>query len=309
MYWDYGDPSRGASFEENSFHAGFRAHPNVEVTHFDYVELERTLGRDEMNRRLLAAVNEGDFDCLFCVMFTDQLLPEVLDKIRTRKRPITIAWGCDDHWRFDDYSRHWAPHFNWWVTTARSAVPRFKSIGYHKVIKSQWAVEPTVYHPVGMSKDFAVSFVGQPHGVRPQVMQFLHANGVPLAVFGFGWAGLQSRITHEQMVEVFSRSHISLNLSNSSVMGESQIKGRVFEVPACRSLLLTDDADDLAAYYEPGEEIVVYDGPEDMLAKIAHYLTQTDECERIAAAGYERTLREHTWKQRFDAIFQRVGLA
>ena len=309
MLWDYGDPARGTSFEENSFHAGLRAHPRVDVTHFDFMELERTLGRQAMNQQLLETVRDGDFDLLFYVPFTDQLEPDTVKSITAMDRPVTVAWGCDDHWRFEDYSRHWAPLFDWWVTTARSAVPKFKAMGYRHVIKSQWAVEPTVYHPLDVPRDMPASFVGQPHGIRPQVLQWLAESGVPLAVFGFGWAGLESRITHEQMLEVFSRSKVCLNLSNASTMGEQQIKGRVFEVPGCRSLLLTDMADDLGSYYTPGEEIVVYDGADDLLEKIRYYIDRDEERERIAEAGYRRTLAEHTWRHRFDAIFERVGLA
>jgi spore maturation protein CgeB len=307
MYWDYGDESRGRSFEELSFHAGLRAHPGIEVTHFDHIALEKSMGHDEMNRHLLEVATAGGFDALFCVLFTDQLDPDVLHRI-SEAGVVTIAWGCDDHWRFDNYSSHWAPHFDWWVTTAHSAVGKFKRLGINNVIKSQWAVEPSVYYPVVVNKDIEVSFIGQPHGIRPQFIQWLRSAGVPVAVYGYGWAGLDSRLTHEEMLELMSRSKLCLNLSNSSQIGEQQIKGRVFEVPACRSVLLTDMADDLGAYYEIGKEIVVYESPEDLLEKIVYFVAHHAERDAIADAGYARTLREHTWGHRFDAIFKEAGL-
>ncbi|NTU71285.1 MAG: glycosyltransferase [Coriobacteriia bacterium] len=308
MYWDYGDRARGTSFEENSFHAGLKAHPNVEVTHFDYVELNRTLGREAMNAALLETVENGTFDCLFYVPFTGEVETDVLAKISARDDIVTIAWGCDDHWRFENFSCLLAPSVNWWVTTARSAVPKFKKMGYDNVIKSQWAVEPTVYYPVDVPLDIPVSFIGQPHGSRVEVMRWLYDRGIEVALWGFGWNGVSSRVTHEQMLEVFSRSAVSLNLSNASMMGEQQIKGRVFEVPGCRGLLLTDGADDMRRYYEIGKEIVVYKSLEDLAKKIRFYSTHTDERNEIATAGYERTMAEHTWKHRFDEIFAAAGL-
>lgn len=308
MRWDYGDPARGASFEEHSFHSALKAHPNVEVEHFDFMELHRQLGRGRMNERLAETVEAGDYDCLFCVPFTDELDRALITKISARSEITTIAWGCDDHWRFEDYSRYWAPAFNWWVTTARSAVPKFRAMSYESVIKSQWGVEPTEYRPLDVPRDIDVSFVGQPHGVRPQILQRLYEARIQVHVFGYGWAGLQSRITHEQMLEVFSRSKVSLNLSNASVMGEQQIKGRVFEVPACRSFLLTDMADDLGDYYRIGTEIVVYESLEDLIDKARYFIEHDEEREAVARAGYDRALRDHTWRARFDDVFKQAGV-
>jgi spore maturation protein CgeB len=308
MYWDYGDESRGTSFEENSFHAGLRAHPDVDVTHFDYVALHQSLGSQAMNELLYKTVDEGEFDCLFWVPFTDQIDLNTMRAISDRDDITTIAWGCDDHWRFDGFSCMVAPYLNWWVTTARSAVPKFRAMGYRNVIKSQWAVEPTAYYPLDIAREIPVSFVGMPHGSRPQIMRWLYEHGIEVAIFGYGWNGLDSRVSHELMLQVFSASKVSLNMSNSSVMGEQQIKGRVFEVPGCRGLLLTDMADDLASYYEIGSEIVVYDSLEDMADKIRYYVEHDDEREAIAEAGYRRTLAEHTWKHRFDEIFSAAGL-
>lgn len=308
MYWDYGDRARGTSFEENSFHAGLKAHPGVDVTHFDYVELTRTLGREAMNALLLETVESGGFDCLFYVPFTGEVDPAVLATISAREDTVTIAWGCDDHWRFENFSCLLAPSVNWWVTTAHSAVPKFHAMGYDNIIKSQWAVEPTVYYPMDVPRDIPVSFIGQPHGSRIEVMQRLHAMGIEVGLWGFGWDGVRTRVNHAQMLEIFSRSAVNLNLSNASMMGEQQIKGRVFEVPGCRGLLLTDHADDLESYFEIGKEIVVYDSIEDMADKIRYYGDHEAEREAMATAAYERTLAEHTWRHRFDEIFKTAGL-
>lgn len=306
MKWDYGDPARGFSFEEMSFHAALEAHPEVECTHFDYVALDRELGRKKMNNKLIEVARAGNFDCLFCVTFEDQLKASALKAVRGTG-VTTIGWGCDDHWRFDNYSQHLAPCFDWWVTTDSAAVSRFKSIGYPNVIRSQWAIEPSVYGPMDVPRTIDISFVGQPHGNRPQIIRSLLYAGFNVAVFGYGWSP-RSRVTHEQMLEVFSRSKLCLNLSNSSSHASSQIKGRVFEVPACRSVLLTDPADDLENYYEPGKELVVYRNPNELVSLTRHYLDHDGEREAIAEAGYERTLREHTWRHRFDDIFQAAGV-
>ena len=62
----------------------------------------------------------------------------------------------------------------------------------------------------------------------------------------------------------------------------------------------------LADYYEDGKEIVVFKSHEDMLDRLRYYLRNDSEREAIAAAGYKRTLRDHTWERRWNDIFSRV---
>jgi spore maturation protein CgeB len=87
-----------------------------------------------------------------------------------------------------------------------------------------------------------------------------------------------------------------------------QIKGRNFEIPGCGGFLLTGRADNLDDYYEVGKEIVCFESTQDLIEKVRHHLHDEGERAAIAQAGYQRTLREHTYAHRFSEIFQRLGL-
>ena len=87
-----------------------------------------------------------------------------------------------------------------------------------------------------------------------------------------------------------------------------QIKGRNFEVPGCGGFLLTGRAENLEAYYEIGREIVCFESTEELIEKARYYLAHEDERAAIARAGYERTMKEHTYAHRFAEIFRRAGL-
>jgi spore maturation protein CgeB len=86
-----------------------------------------------------------------------------------------------------------------------------------------------------------------------------------------------------------------------------QIKGRNFEVPGCGGFLLTGMAENLGQYYEIGKEVACFDDRHDLIDKVRYYLEHEDEREAIAQAGYERTLREHTYARRFSEIFGHIG--
>ena len=46
-----------------------------------------------------------------------------------------------------------------------------------------------------------------------------------------------------------------------------------------------------------------------MIEKVRYYLSHEDERTAIAEAGYRRTLKDHTYRQRFQEIFEQIGLA
>jgi spore maturation protein CgeB len=91
-------------------------------------------------------------------------------------------------------------------------------------------------------------------------------------------------------------------------MCPEQIKGRNFEVPGCGGFLLTGPAEHLGDYYEIGKEVASFSSVDEMIERIRYYLSHEDERRAIAKAGHERTLRNHTYEQRFNEIFTRIGV-
>lgn len=366
MKHDYGKPEQGYSFEHYNFYDAL-LHMGHDILYFDFVGLMQRHGREWMNRRLLEVTKAKRPDLMFTVLFTDELDPKAVREVSNNTDTVTLNWFCDDHWRFDEYSRRWAPCFNWVVTTAETALPEYQGMGYRNVIKSQWACNHFLYRKLDLPREYDVTFVGQPHGNRREIIQALRDAGISVRVWGHGWES--GRLTQDEMIRVFNQSRINLSLSNASVpvpayearakgvarrrllgslevapfssllksMGRrwrsgkgghfhaekkifdrfnaraeqysDQIKGRNFEIPGCGGFLLTGRAENLEDYYQVGKEVVCYDTVEDLIDKIRYYLCHEGERETIAQSGYQRTLREHTYPQRFTEIFQRMAVA
>lgn len=310
MKYDYGNKYRGLSFEEKNFHDALRRYPGIEVIPFDFMTLSQRYGVARMSEMLVDTVIKEKPDLLFSVLYNETADPthESIHYITYHTNTLTCLWMCDDHWRFEDWSQYWAPHFSYVVTTASSALPKYERLGYkHKVIKSQWACNHHLYVPYDIPQDNDVTFIGQPHSNRHGIIEYLKSKGIHAAVYGWGWKAYP-RIPFNEMVRMFSRTKINLNLSNSSTNTAQQIKGRNFEVPGCRGFLLTGNADNLEEYYVPGEEVVVYEDLEDLVEKIRYYLNNDRQRKEISERGYRRTIHEHTWWHRFNRIFSQVGL-
>jgi spore maturation protein CgeB len=369
---DYGRPEQGLSFEHNTFFNTFM-NSGFDIIYFDPFALMKEIGRENMNRRLAEIVAAEKPDCLFCVLFGDELDERTMRKISEKTDTVTINWFCDDHWRFDIYSRFWAPCFNWSITTCQNALAKYARTGYSNVIKSQWACNHFLYRKLPIPFQYDVTFVGKIHSNRPSLVRTLRDAGIQAHAWGSGWES--GRLTQDEMIGVFNQSRINLNFSNARVpilswrkilklnsrrrilhlfdrvpygkiikhagkkflrnaqsvftsrstfagkaisheycegdknaTYSAQIKGRIFEIPGCGGLLLTEYADNLENYYKLGKEVVCFSGDKDLIEKISHYLAHDEERRKIAEAGYVRTLHEHTYVHRFAEIFKKAGL-
>jgi len=320
---DYGDPSRGPSFEDTNFRSALEGMGH-ELVGFDFMAEKKANGKREMNRRLIAAAEEAAPDLSFFVIFKDEIDPETIGRVSAAAGP-TVNWFADDHWRFDGFTRHFAPAFDWSVTTDRDSLPKYEAIGYERAILSQWACNRYAYDRTSEGLEYDVTFIGQSYGDRPATVERLRAEGFDVRCWGFGWP--EGRIEHDEMVRVFGASRINLNLSSAfSPPGrlptrllrritrtkeerKSQIKGRTFEVPGSGGFLLTDHVAYLEDYLTPGKEIGVFDSADDLVAQVGWWLEHEDERARAAEAGYRRVRDEHTYDHRFAEIFDRIDAA
>jgi spore maturation protein CgeB len=306
MRYDYGDPARGLSYEEHAFYHSL-VMMGHEVIRFDPIALGERFGRAAASRMLLETVYRYTPDLMFTALFRDDLEPTAVEEVSTRTPTVTFNWFADDHWRYESFSRRWAPRFNWVGTTSAAAAAKYARDGIAHVIQTQWACNAHLWRPLGLPRTVDVSFVGQPHGDRRTIIEALKRHGIAVQCYGVGWPA--GRVSQGQMIKLFNASKINLNLSNASRGEVEQVKGRDFEVPGCGGFLLTRASPEIGRCYQVGREIACYDDTDDLVAKIRYYLAHDDERDAIAAAGYQRVMAEHTYDRRFAALFDRMRLA
>lgn len=343
--YDYGKPELGLSYEHYNFYETFvNMNGGVnEVIYFPIDEIMRQKGREDMNIALLDAAYKNKPDLVFFSNGGEEIKKEVIQEITQKSGAITLNWLFDDHWKFDNYSRYWAPLYHWVTTTDPLSIEKYHRIGYKNILNTPQGCNHFVYKPLNLPKIYEVSFVGRPHGNRKQVIERIRKADIDVRCWGEGWP--TGHIPQEDMLKVFSQSKINLNLTKSSgivwkeiasiflkksydnslrishpkywvnnfksFLGtfREQLKGRTFEIPGCGGFMLTGWADNLDKYYEIGKEIVVFRNTKDLIKKINYYLEHDEERERITKAGYERTLKDHTYEKRFNEIFKAIGLS
>lgn len=344
LKYDYGNLKRGGySFEYHNFYEPLRRMENGkhEIIYFPFDEIINKMGIDGMNQAILEEVKKQEPDLCFFCLFRDEFRKETIAEIS--KKYKTFNWFFDDSWRFRNFSKDWCKYFHYISTTDAESVKKYHDIGYKNVIETQYACNHHSYQPRSIEKKYDVTFIGQSHSNRKKLTKFVQKNEIKIQCWGKGWPN--GKIGQKKMIEIFGESRINLNFSqgsasllkkfakiflrknitgkwklNSPALWKShfldfcenermQIKGRIFEIGACRSFLLTEYAENLKKFYQEGKEIAVFKNKIDLTEKIRYYLEHKKERNRMAGAYYRRTLKEHTYEKRFKEIFKKMGLA
>lgn len=319
LKWDYAEPNRGLSYEALNLEAGLRELAgdlfDLEIFYIDQARIQH--GQDKADCILINLINEFEPTVLFHTSFDDNWDIDPGTLLWAKQKGInTVLWNCDCSWRFIDYILPRRDRYTHFITTHKQTIPWFEEKNM-KVIRSQWAGSSLytkyTHNLTGGIKlyDYDVSFVGQKHGIRTQMVDALNQAGVKVHLFGNYWDGHPDNhgfISFNDMIDVFNSSKINLNFSNPFRVGTMpQIKGRHFEVPQCGGFQLTTPADDIESYFMPDREIVIVDNMLEMVNKIRYYLEHNEEREQIAEAGYQRMLGEHQWKHRFVDILREIN--
>jgi spore maturation protein CgeB len=148
------------------------------------------------------------------------------------------------------------------------------------------------------------------HAAGTRLLEQL-AERLPLEFWGYGASALpagspiRERYRGEAwgmaMYEVLAQSRIVVNRHIDVAAGYAN-NMRLYEATGSGALLVTDPGKNLGELYEPGREVVVYDGVEDLVERLEGLIADDAERRRIAAAGQARTLRDHTYERRMGEL-------
>lgn len=322
MQWDYGKPERGTSLDKVCFFDNLqKLVGRVEVLWFDdYLDK-----RDELQKLLLEQADNIKPDLVLFIPFTAQFTIGTLDELK--QRYPTYAWFGDDQWRFESFSSKLASHFTHVSTTDYWSITKYEAIGI-KPILTQWAAQPYTENigplKANESYEYEISFIGGRNRYREWFIEELEKNGIRVECFGAKWRN--GRVSYEDMEQIFRKSKINLNISNSfgydaqfllSSMGNflkhlrakknaEQIKARNFEIPLAGGFQLSNYVLGLERYLNIGQEIAVYNSVDDCVKQIHYYLGQEKERNQIIHQSHNRVITEHTYLHRLKHVLEEI---
>jgi hypothetical protein len=197
--------------------------------------------------------------------------------------------------------------------------PRIQALGVDAAYLPL-AFEPRVLDRLGAGTPIhdAVFVGGIDPKVHPAGTRMLEglADRLDLQVWGYGGDRLAAdsplrRRWHGEawgmdMYRALASGRIVLNRHIEAAEGHAN-NMRLFEATGVGAAVVTERADNLADLFAPGEEVVTYDGPQDLERVVAALLADEPRRAAVAAAGRARTLRDHTYPTRMAQLAELLG--
>ena len=305
---NYGDPIRGDGYEFTNFLPALQALGH-EVSLYDSWDRSAYCDFADLNRAFLHRVAQEQPDVIFCVLLGYELWSETLDLVRSRGSVAIINWGTDDSWKYEQFARFIAPHLDCYATTYPEAFGKARQNGLDNFVVTQWAASrDRLAEPLpAQGCKYSVTFVGSAYGNRKEWIEKLRERGIDVQCFGHGWPA--GPVAATDLPRIYRESVLTLNFGDSGLQlrgllpyHSRQIKARVFEVPGAGGCLLTEPAQHLEEYFRIGEEIIVFEGVDELVERIRYFLAHPEQRDAVACRGFERVSKEHTYDRRFDDL-------
>ena len=211
LKYDYGQALRGESLEKAGMFPGI-VEAADEVIPFWLEENGYPHDIPGLQKKAMEFADRFQPDIILFILMEFEITPETIAALS--KKYITVNWFCDDHWRFENYTRIVAPTLTYSITTDKYSLQKYCKLGIRNVILSQWAT-----HKYYMNLDvsnidywYDVSFIGGKNVTREWYINELKKRGIHIECFGAGWPN--GRLSYEDFSNTILHSKINLNLSD-----------------------------------------------------------------------------------------------
>jgi len=254
----------------------------------------------------VAQIKAAKPDVLYCQdlsFFPSEVLVELRKYVRLIVGQIACPLPPDSFLKGYDLILTSFPHF----------VPRLRDLGIASEYFRIGFDERVLYLLGNSKKDIDFSFVGgisRHHGDAIPLLEHLAAH-TDIRLFGYGAVTLpitsQLRQRHGgevwgvDMYRALARSRITLN-RHINVAENNANNMRLYEATGVGAMLLTDRKDNLQELFDVGKEVVAYSNKDEAADLVRYYIDHPEEIKKIAEAGQQRTLRDHTYAVRMKEL-------
>lgn len=286
------------------------------------------MGR-EIDRNLIKSAESFQPE-LVIVLKGEIILPKTLDKLkRLKSRPVVVNWWVDNP-ILQNEKHKWlifprcVPHYDRIFVFDYAYFEPLKRQGAKKIVFLPCAADPEQYHPEQLTLEkkerFAsnVCLIASFYKARGDLIApFLNIPGV--AIWGGGWteflksAGIKNiqdivrgeYLPIEDVNRAYQSAAVSLN-SHHPQTKQAGLNSRAFEIPASGGLQLTDYVPGMEELLIPGEEVIAFKTPSEGAEIVMELINDPATRNKIAKAGHERVMANHTYFHRMQTIFNSI---
>ena len=166
------------------------------------------------------------------------------------------------------------------------------------------AVRRELFDGPELPREFEIGWVGQSHGS----IYKRRAEWLPKLATNFHMNDLSRSYSLEEVANLYRRSRIVVNIGRDDFRQDANL--RTFEVLASGALLLTSLPTELSAIgFQEGVHFVGYRQENEICPLVRRFLDDEPARHRICSAARAKTLAEHTYDCRVDALLSHLSSA
>ena len=245
-----------------------------------------------------------------------------------RKGIITIFWNKEDPVHFDDFIKK-AVRFDYIFTTDKESVSNYKKLtGRDNVFPLMFAAEPKIHNPIKdmnivkcdksvfagtfyrnkypdrLKSLMEIMFVAKDYGLDIYDRNYLLKN------YNYRYPNMYQKnivgnLPYSEINKAYKGYKININI-NSVTESSTMFSRRVFEVLACNTPVVSNYSKGIEKVFG---DIVQMGNNIDDFAKIYDRLyNDYDYYEDICLRGVREVLSKHTYRNRVEEMFSRIGI-
>ncbi|MCR4617401.1 MAG: DUF3880 domain-containing protein [Lachnospiraceae bacterium] len=115
-----------------------------------------------------------------------------------------------------------------------------------------------------------------------------------------GWQNKGIVDYYNGMSEVFNTSKINLNITLRSIL--TGIPLRAFDIMGAGGFLISNYQAEYEEYFSLGEDMVIYENYDDLMARVDYFLTHEKDRAEIAYNGQKKVFENHSLSARLDVM-------
>jgi spore maturation protein CgeB len=266
---------------------------------------------------------------LVLVLKGEWLLPRTLRSLKRSTAAMLATWWVDNPVLFDERHR-WlvfprcVPIYDHCFVFDYAYFDWLRRFGARNITFLPCAADPTLYRPEVLTADqrcrleSTVCLIGAFYPVRGQIVESLQ-NMQGLAVWGPGWERFFSKwkendprrvwrgawLPPAELSRAYQASKISFNTHHPQTK-RGGLNTRAFEIPASGAFQLMDYVAEMETLLIPGKEVLCFRSPAEAVELTREFIDDAETRSRIARAGYERVLSEHTYRHRMQRLLASI---
>jgi hypothetical protein len=212
----------------------------------------------------------------------------------------TVCFQVDTH-AFTHRRIRWSSLFDHVAVSHPGFDKIFQQAGHPGAFLLPQAARGEFFAGPELTREYEIGWVGRTSGS----LYRRRAEWFPRLVSSFHTNDWSRSYTLEEVAGVYRRSRVVVNIGRDDAPHECNL--RVFEVLASGALLLTSAPTELTALgFEEGVHFAAYRHESEIIPLVRHFLQNEDERTRIANAGREKALREHTYDCHVEQLLRRL---